>query len=236
VSPNARTVDFEYAGTPLSISTTYYVRVAAYDTGETGLGLWSHMDMGNEYKFTTDATYMEISNSCSDTIQVEQSGNPLKYKLGEMYGTDFCTFTVTSTATGWDLYYGMASTATGLKDVTTGTLIWAPIDNGTDCTMVSAGTWEEEEYGFNIGNVVGFGTAIIQTDTATGLTHCNQSFGNLSYVFDIELLTNKDKIIDGDDTTPTGATFDLNIHANVDRYTAPETYELETIMILSDTP
>ncbi len=230
VGESARTEDIGYGGAALTGGTTYYVRAAFSNSDGSVRGLWTHRDMGNYYQFDLSPSYMEISNDCSDVIAVDNVGNPLQYKPNGMYGSGSCTFTLTSTDTAWDLYYSKISDASILNDGT-GTYVWADIDNaGADCTVDNTGNTEDEEYGFNLTSLTGFGSAIVETDA-----ECSSLYTS-SDVFDIETLTNKNKIIEGNGTTISGATLDLVIHANVDRYTAAETYELDTIMILSDTP
>lgn len=227
----SRTEDIEYGGAALTGGTTYYVRAAFSNSDGSVKGLWTHRDMDNHYQFELDSSYMEIDNDCSDVITVETgTATPLKYSPGKMYGSGTCTFTLTSTDTTWKLYYSRISDGAILNDGT-GTYIWDPIDNaGADCTVDNTGNTDDEEYGFNISGLTGFGTATVQTDS-----ECSSLYSSTD-VFDIETLTNKNLIIDGSGTTITGATLDLVIHANIDINTVPETYELDTIMILSDTP
>lgn len=235
VGEGVRTQDIEYGGAALSGGTIYYIRAAFSDSSGATRGLWTHRDMGNYYQFKLDPSYMEISNDCSDIITVETgTATPLKYSLGKMYGSGTCTFTLTSTNTGWKLYYSRISDGATLNDGT-GSYVWAPIENAgaVDCEIDPSSTIPEEEYGFNITNLTGFGTSTVNGD---GALECNQSFNNTSYVFDIETLTNKDVLIENNTNTLSGATLDLVIHAGLDVGTVPETYELDTIMILSDTP
>lgn len=231
IGEGARTQDIEYGGAALTGGTNYYIRAAFSNSDGSTRGLWTHRDMNNHYKFTVSLYYMEIDNSCSDVITVAQGGSPLKASPGKKYGSGSCTFTLTSTDTSWKLYYSKISDGASLNDGT-GTYVWAPIDNaGADCTVDNTGNTYDEEYGFNITNLTGFGALTAETDGECGTAYSS------SDVFDIETLTNKNMIIDGNSTTTiSGATLDLVIHANIDAGTVPETYELDTIMILSDTP
>jgi len=252
VGETGRTEDITYAGDTLSINTTYYVRAAFSDATGATRGLWTHKDMANHYKFSTDSTYMEISNGCSDTIDVETStGGALKNAAGSMYGDGSCTFTVTSTDTAWKVYYHKAAPGLSLNDGT-GTYVWDEIDNSTptfDCTMDTTGNTLEEEYGFNITNLTNFTSPNIyansdcRRDTATYPDACGNGAGE-GYYNDTDCMFNIDdyaspatsQLLDANGNTVTGGTFDLVIHANIDGSTEVETYELNTTMILTDTP
>lgn len=236
----SRTEDITYGGAALSPATGYYVRAAFSDATGSTRGLWTHKDMGNHYNFETDSGYMEISNSCSDVITVETGGaTPLKYPSG-LYGSGTCEFTITATDGAWNLYYVKASPGLSLNDGT-GTYVWSEIDNaGGDCEIDTTGSTPEEEYGFNIANLTGvlLTTAIVQANSDCSLICTTGEYDESDCMFNIDDYASwaTSMIIDGNGSTPSSETFDLVIHANIDAGTEPETYELNTSMVISDSP
>ncbi|MFC1810000.1 beta strand repeat-containing protein [Patescibacteria group bacterium] len=247
-SDGDRIEDIEYGGAALTPGNTYYVRMAF--SNSSGLtradrGLWTHLDMGNHYQFDIASTYMEITNACSDLIEVVDTnaggravGQPLKNSQYDRYGEDTCDFTINSTDTSWKVYYSMAPTITDMED-SSDTFTFAAIVNPSDYQMDSTGdnTYIEEEYGFHIDDISGT-SAYIQADTETG-THDYDDWtpGTTGqYVFDIETDASKDKILDGGGGTITGGQFRLYIHGGVDDFTVGATYDLDTWMVITGTP
>lgn len=244
-SLGSRSEDFEYAGSALSASTTYYVRVAFYDNAGTNLGLWTHRDMDNHYKFTTTAAYYDIENSCSDLITITQTGlpagDPIKAtESGKRYGYGSCTFTIdTSTNTAWKVLYGESPTATVFNDGT-GSYVLANIDNdGTgDAQIDTTGSTSEEEYGFNISPGTNLTTSNVETDPTISQKYDDWTTGvSGQYVFDIEDNGSEDKILeDNGNGAETAGEFDLNVYLNAADSTVAADYGLETWMILTDGP
>ena len=244
VTTGNRSVDFEYAGPALTPG-TYYIRVAYYDTAGTNLGLWTHRDMGNHYSFTISSTYFDISNDCSDLIEIRDVlaagravGNGLKYSNGDRYGYGSCGFTINSTSTAWKVLYGMAPLVTEFKD-SGSTYTISPIDNGVgDCTIDVSGNKSiaaEEEYGYNIADVSGT-SAYVQTDSECSQDYDSWNSGTGNYVFDIETNALKDKILQNLAGTITNGQFDLFTYATVDGSTPANTYNLDTWMVITTAP
>ena len=240
---NGRSIDFPYTGPTLTPGGTYYIRVAFYDSTGTNLGLWTHRDMDNHYKFTINSEYFDISNNCSDLIEIRDVlaggravGSPLKYSPDDRYGYDSCRFTINSTHSGWKILYGMAPNETGLEGTAT---TFTPISNGTgDCIIdVSGdpGVSAEEEYGFNIADISGT-SAYVQQDGECLTDYDSWNAGTGEYVYDIETNTNEDEIIDDPSNTITAGQFDLFTYGTVDMFTEADTYLLDTWMIITSSP
>lgn len=247
-SDGDRIENIEYGGTALTPGNTYYVRMAFSNSTGAVRGLWTHLDMAEFYQFAIASTYMEITNACSDLIEVVDTnaggravGQPLKDTLlADNYGYDTCDFTINSTDTSWKVYYGMAPGITDMQD-SSDTFTFDPIDNNIInpgyAEMDSTGDTSEEEYGFNIDDISGTSTLIQLDSELPTIKYDNWTPGTTGkYVFDIEDNTNKDKILDGGGATISGGQFRLFIHGNVDEFTVGDTYDLGTWMVMTGTP
>ncbi|MFC1599894.1 hypothetical protein ACFL3T_02595 [Patescibacteria group bacterium] len=235
VNNGDRTEDIEYAGDPLSTGTTYYVRARFLNPNlGDAPGLWTHMDMGNEYKFTILSAYYDIENACSDVLTITQDGlgvDNVNIADGQRYGFGDCEFTINSTTNGnWQVQYGMAPGETDLSGTAYPLQTITPIDNaGGDYTISSAGIDDLEEYGFNIDL------------TTSGLTGSNVpadledagEFFNTSSIFDIEANGSEDPILVDVSTAPVSDDFVLQVFLHVAEQTYADDYLLDTWMILT---
>jgi len=240
VSDGDRTEDIEYAGDPLTPLTTYYVRARLLDSSDTP-GLWTHMDMGNEYKFTMESDYYDIENNCSDTLEVTRDGlgvNDINIGPGRRYGFGDCGFTINSTTNAtWKVLYGDAPTGNGNLEGTAYSQVIDPIDNTTDTSIDTTGSSDVEKYGFHITTTGGgLSTSNVATDAGETTNKFDAWSGvNEYHIFDIEDNGSEDTILNGTSTIAAG-TFDLFVRMFADINTYADDYLLDTWMILTSGP
>ena len=242
ITPTQRSQDIEYAGTALSADTVYYVRLAFMDSTNTNRGLWTHRDMGNQYKFIIQ-NYLDIYPNCvGNEIVIEDAnhaGSNIQNAPTRRFGSGSCEMDFLSAvggATNWYIHFGMASSegsnqAIAFNDQAnnSGNDI-APIVNATKCTMDTTGNTSIEEYAFNI-SAPSEGTASNDSDGT-----CTGAF--TTGYHDVELYSALNQIISGlGATTGLYDTFNLNLFANVSGLTVPSsTYTLDMSFIITTTP
>ncbi|MFC1655754.1 beta strand repeat-containing protein [Patescibacteria group bacterium] len=243
VTDGQRTEGIEYAGTALSASTTYYVRMAFEDTTDTNQGLWSHVDIGSHYNFDIDGS-MTITDGCSSTLNIyddypDGDGGSVRDVDDDRYGNGECAITVNSTYGYWSVLFGKQSGETVFDDATTAYNI-DPIDNaGADCSIHTHGTGTEEEYGFNFSSASTVINNHVETDAECSAAYnsWSQTGADDSNVFDVEDSGSEDEIIRVDDNnTATGEVFTLNMHSHVNSSTEVTDYALGVSAIITTNP
>jgi len=219
---------------PLSPNTTYFWRMRYYDNNTTAKtwGLWSQTGQFNV------GDYMEITNTCSDTINITDAnsgglngvGSFMQNHNADRYGTGTCKVYITSSKAGWQLLYGMASGETGLIS---GTNDIDSIDNaGGDCSIDTSGNTEEEEYGFLVETLSSNLNGKVQKDA-----NCNSDYYNTTTdTFNVESNGSENTLFKDLATNITDGIFNLIMRANIDRFTYQGSYTLDTTLTLTTTP